>query len=162
MQDTDKYKELCDGLRIKLRSLDKCCAEQPSLMQDVSEQVSASMATATALKLQRDRVRAETSLSARADPDAHGLTKATESAIADVVVVDEKVRKAEDAYESALVEAKRWDGLLNAYEHRRSMLNNEVKLWSGDYFGDVDTEGGRAGRKAKLKNAKHSDTDEDE
>ena len=151
----EDYTRLVERLKIKLRELDRCCAEQPGLLEEVSAEASQSMAHAVSLKLKRDRVRAEVDLEVRRDPDKYDLAKATDKAIVNVVACDQRVQAAEDEYEAANVSAKQWDGLLNAYEHRRSMLNNEVKLWSGDYFSAVDTSGGRAGRKEKLRDEKN-------
>ena len=64
--------------------------------------------------------------------------------MAAAVTADPRVQQAERATIQAQQDADRAAALFNAFEHRRSMLNNEVTLWTSNYWGDVE------GRKERM------------
>ena len=160
---SDEFDGLNEHLRINLGALGQCCAEQAVHYAEAARYASAAGATAERAKLARDRVRAETDLRVRAaDPSAYGLSKYTESSISAVVATQEEVKESEDYYIQALEDSNLWSGLVSAFEHRRSMLNNEVKLWAGEFFGDGATTSGEREDRAAAMRRKRRETEEED
>ena len=135
------YDDLNAGLVIQLKRLHECCAEQPVAYGEAAREASASAAAMERAKLKAKRARATDELRVRKTEDVRerfGIAKLTESSVAAIVETLPDVQAADDEYVVALELHRRWSSLVDAYEHRRSMLNNEVKLWAGEYFSDVD------------------------
>lgn len=146
----ETYNDLSGKLRINLRNLDNECAEQANNYGTAAREYADAMSEMRRAKLKRDRERAALELKVRANPDTYGIGKVTDSAVQACVAGDANVRQLEDAALDAENLATRWEGLLNAWEQRRSMLNNEVRLYSGEYYGDPDAGGGERERRREA------------
>ncbi len=74
------------------------------------------------------------------------------------MTLDERVRTAEDAFAEATRKHDLMQVLVTAFEHRRSMINNEVQLYTNQYWGETQSTapGGSEG-KAALRSEKMRD-----
>ena len=115
-------------LRIDPYNLQTDCAEQPEMYFDVVSGYSEIYCFIQRLKLQSKNRHAVVALMIRKSPKDFGYDKVTDSLVNALIDDDEEMGRIEEL----LVEANGINiiakGLLDALEHRRSMLNNEVQL----------------------------------
>jgi len=129
------YDDLNDDLVIELKRLHECCAEQPVNYGEAARETSAASAAMERAKLKTKRVRGKMEMEVRGTEDVRekfGVVKLTEGSVTAIIETLPEVQTADEEYVTALAEYRRWSGLVDAYEHRRSLLNNEVKLWAGE------------------------------
>ena len=126
--------ELKKGLSIDLEGLHRDAQEQPGLACDSAELGAEAKAEAKRAKLRLEEVKAAIQRTVRANPEAAGIDKVTEASIAAAVTVSPEVmrvsREAIDAEEAAA----KAEAVATAYDHRRSMIKNEVELWQANYW----------------------------
>ena len=124
-------------LAIHLEALHTDAQNQPQDACNAGELAAAAKADAKRAKIELEEAKATVQRDVRANPAMHDLDKTTEGAIAAAVTVSKKVIDAEKKLVDAQEEADTAEALANAYEHRKSMLGAEVKLWLNNYWGDV-------------------------
>ena len=135
------YDGLKKALSFDLDTLHLDARNQAVFAADAGEQAAEAKSAVKRAKLALDEKKAEVAGLARENPMAFSIGKITEAAFVAAVTADTGVHVAEIAVIDAEREAFRAEALANAYEHRRSMLNAEVKLWLSNYWGDVKIEG---------------------
>jgi len=128
------------GLKINLNALHEDMAEHSSLVEKVGNLLATAKLNVAKVKINRDLRRAEIGLRIRANPETFSLTKATEGAINQCVEVETKQYDLELAEHTNVRD--KLEALATAFEHRRSMLNNEVSLFNASYWGTSDVSGG--------------------
>ena len=128
----DDVKEMAsivrDKLQIDIYALEEDCASQPTLYDMVATEYSHIYCFVQRVKVRLEEVEARVGMKIRLDPEAFGLSKLTESALGELIVVDSEVVEIKRVLNDAIELSMEVKGLLDAYEHRRSMLNNEVQL----------------------------------
>jgi len=146
----ERFKGWKERLKINIYDLHNDVASQPSYYADVAEVAAELKSDIQLAKGNLDLVKAEVSSDVRANPDKYGLEKTTEGAILIAVTLDERVRAAEDTYAEATRKHDLMQVLVTAFEHRRSMINNEVQLYTNNYWGELQntTPGGSEGKAA--------------
>jgi len=115
-------------------ALDEEWLRQPGLFMRYCE------ATAEAGKV-RDKakekvgvVRAELDREIRKDPAKYGLEKMTETMVAGAILLQARYTEVADALIEADFKFNILQSAVRAFDHKRSALENEVKLWLGNYF----------------------------
>jgi len=137
------YEELRSRLAINPNSLDGDCATHPVLFEEVGELASCCRAAAKAAKYNLERVQASVQLRYRNGTLASGDTKITEASVMALVATHEEVVKAKAELVDSELISSRCDSLLNAFDHRRSMLSNEVTLITQGFYHQGDIKGRR-------------------
>ena len=138
MEMPEKYDTLRRSLRIHLTALHKDAQEQPELADQAGELAASLKAEARRRRIDVDEAKGRANISIRQNPGQYGLDKVTETAVTACVPIHpdvvKSVREAVDADELADKAA----ALAEAYHHRKSMIQDEVKLYLGNYFGEAE------------------------
>ena len=145
--------DLKEQLAIHVESLHLDARGQPQLAEQAGELAAEAKAAAKRARLEADEVKADVQRDTRARPEAHGIDKITEGAVAAAVTTDAAVREIERAAIGAQEAADKAEAVANAYEHRRSMIKIEAELWLANYFSDVtvqEREMGQTGDQMKA------------
>lgn len=129
------YEELKQKLVIDLHNLPVCCSEQPTLFLEASEEASKAKASAKVEKLNLEKLIATVDLKIRQNKEEKKLT---ESAITSMINTDKSVGEQKELLIQLETEAIKWDSLVEAFNQRRSMLSNEVSLYTYNYFNTSD------------------------
>jgi exonuclease VII small subunit len=85
-------------------------------------------------KQELDIARAEADKEIRNDPEKFGLTKTTDSVVANAILNCGDYQEAYSQYMDAKYEADMARAAVNAFEHRKSALENLVRLYGQQYF----------------------------
>ena len=146
---------LRDKLAIDIYSLEEECSKQPEQYFIAVDMYSKIYCLVQRMKATLEEERAECGLKIREEPEKYGIAKLTESALNDVVTISDAVIE----IKNILNDASEWSivakGLVDAYEHRRSMLNNEVQLRaSGMSSGIASAKTNDFGKKIEQKRKK--------
>ena len=128
-----------DRLAINLQNLHQDVANHAVLYAEIAGTGAELKASAHQAKSQLDLAKAEMSAAIRAQPEKYGVPKVTEASIQAALVVNDRVREAEQEYLDAQCEYESVSVIVTAFEHRRSMLNNEVQLHAADYWGTTQS-----------------------
>ena len=81
-----------------------------------------------------DIAKAEADKNIRDDPEKYGINKVTETAIANAVLIEKGYKKAYSSFLETKYEADMAQAAVNAFEHRKSALENLVRLFGQQYF----------------------------
>ncbi len=128
--------ELWHGrLSINLQTLHLDVAKHAVFYAEIASLGAELKVEAYRLKANLEIVRAEASAEIRANPSRFGLEKTTEAAIQAALTTHADVIDALNEYQEAQREYDGVSAIVTAFEHRRSMLNNEVQLHAADYWG---------------------------
>jgi len=79
-------------------------------------------------------VKAEIDLDIRDNPDKYKLQKVTETAITNIILLEEEYKEAQARLNKAMYEVNVLQGAVYAINDRKSSLENLVKLHGQDYF----------------------------
>ena len=150
--------ELREKLAIDINKLHYVAQGQADLAMEAGELFANAKAEAKQKKMTYEIIQAEVDRDIRANPDTYGLSKVTETVVKSTVVVDAAVRSALTELIEAEKESDLTSALVNAYQHRKSMIQAEVQLFVNNYWGDVsekemESSGGVA--KQQIHDAKH-------
>jgi len=132
------YDELRGRVAINANALSEQCSNHPELFMEAGDLASEARAAAKAAKHNLEQVQATVQLGYR-NGTTHTEAKITETSILALVATDLAVIKAKrELVETELLSSK-CDSLVNAYDHRRSMLTNEVTLATQTFYqtGDI-------------------------
>ena len=121
-------------LAINLQNLHRDIAEHPAYYAEIAEIGAEAKAAMHAAKANKDVIDAEVASEIRSNPEKFGLTKVTEASIKEALTMDSRVRSAQSMFLGAQENSEMIAVLVNAFEHRRSMLNNEVQLYIANYW----------------------------
>lgn len=115
-------------------ALDLEWLDQPKLMLKYAQYAAQLSMERDILKEQVDVVKAELDAEIRTDPEKFGLSKITEGAVSNTILVQEKYKQIMKDYLQSKYEADVAKGAVNAFEHRKNALENLVKLFGQQYF----------------------------
>jgi hypothetical protein len=121
-------------LEINLHKLHEEAAMQAVYYGEAAQKAADLKGEVHRAKLKLDTVRAEVDAEVRTNPEGFGLSKVTESAISGAVTLDSRVQDAEREHLEAQRANDNAQVMVNALEHRRSMINNEVQLYVSQYW----------------------------
>ncbi|MBN2570509.1 MAG: hypothetical protein JXA68_00155 [Ignavibacteriales bacterium] len=114
--------------------LDMEFLDQPSLMVKYSTMLADAKRERDLAKEALDLKKAEIDRDVRNNPDNYDLAKITETAILNVILSDDTYKEANKIYNDANYEVNVLQGVVSAIEHRKSALENLVKLYGQNYF----------------------------
>ena len=124
-----------DDLRIDKYALDKEWLEQPQRYQIYSEFEARAEKEQDEARRNLDLVRAELDSDIRQNPSEYSLKeKPTEAAISNVILSQEKYKDAQQRYIDAKYNLNVLTGNTKSFEHRKSALENLVKLSLSGYY----------------------------
>lgn len=123
-----------EDLLIDPTALDVEWLNQPHLMATYSRELARVELEVDTAKEKVDFVKAELDKEIRTDPESFDLAKATETAITNAILMQKKYKIAMEAYLQAKFEAKVVSGIVKSFDHRKSALENLVKLHGQNYF----------------------------
>jgi len=132
-----EYEELRGLVSIDPTQLDQACADQPVLFMEVMDLASEAKASAKSAKYAWERTQAEVIIDYRTGKIPTDV-KLTETSLISLGIMHEKTMEAKEAQITAERYASKCDGLVSAYDHRRSMLTSEVTLQTTGYFQNCD------------------------
>ena len=135
----DRFKGWKERLAINIYDLHNDVATQPSYYADVAEVAAELKAEVQAAKSNLELVKAEINSDVRANPGQYNLDKVTEGAIQTAVTLSGRVKEADAVYALACRQHDMIQVLVTAFEHRRSMINNEVQLYINNYWGELQS-----------------------
>jgi hypothetical protein len=121
-------------VRIDETALDVECLDQPSLMVKYARLLADAERELDKAKEALDLVKAELDKEIRSDPDKFDLIKATETSVANTVIMQPKYVEASNRVIEAKYEAKVLAGVVRAMDARKTMLETLVKLHGQQYF----------------------------
>lgn len=121
-------------MHIDESALDMELLEQSSLMARYSRLLAEAGRDKDLAKEALDLKRAEIDLDIRDHPDAYKLTKLTETAITNCILTESDFQDCQKQYNDKNFEVNVLKGIVSAIEHRKSALENLVKLYGQNYF----------------------------
>jgi len=133
----EKYGQLRKGLRIHLTALHKDAREQPVKAEEAGNMAAELKAEARRAKIDLEEAKGHANIDIRRDPDQYGLGKVTESAVQATIPIHPDVVRANREYADACERADKAEALSDAYQHRKSMIQDEVRLVLANYFGEA-------------------------
>lgn len=132
-----------ERLAIDLNNLHLIASQHPTYFAEIAALGAKAKGFARRAKALLDLAKSEAENAVRANPSDFGLEKVTEGAIRNAVESCEDVLKAKDELLDAEDLASQIDAIVSGFEHRRSMINNAVALYLGNYWGESAVEGGK-------------------
>jgi hypothetical protein len=127
-----------DLLAIDRYALDIECAKHAKTFGEVSKEFIKSVSIRDRMKEQMDLVKAEVDAKVRQNPEEYIYGKGTEAEIAGIVLMSDEYRAAQHEY----IQAREDVGVLqvakDALEHKKTMLELLVKLYTSNYFSVPD------------------------
>jgi len=123
-----------DDMYIDENALDIELLEQATLMIKYSQLLAEAKQSKDLAKEALDLKKAEIDLDIRDDPEKYQLEKVTENAINNCILMEEDYQTAQKEYHDANYEVNVLQGVVSAVEHRKSALENMVKLFGQNYF----------------------------
>jgi len=145
-----------EEMNINENELDVELLEHPSLMARYSYKLAEARREKDLAKEALDLKKAEIDLDIRDNPESYKLTKVTEAAINNCILMEREYQDAVKDYNEANFEVNVLQGVINAIEHRKSALEQLVKLYGQEYFAGPavphDLTALRKERKARIEN----------
>lgn len=123
-----------ERLAIHLQNLHGDVATHAAYYAEIAELGAELKAQMHQARAQYDLMKAEVDADIRLDPEKFGLPKVTEAALQAAVIADKRVRTAHKDVLRTQRDSDMVQVLVTAFEHRRSMLNNEVQLYIANYW----------------------------
>ncbi len=127
----EKYDRLKAFLHIDVNALEQDCANHSVLFLEASEVVADLKTQLGVAKLNLEQVQSATELEIR---EKYKGEKITEKTIASLVTMETKVQEKQQDIFDLEVHYYKWNNLMSAFDQRRSMLSNEVSLYTSNYF----------------------------
>lgn len=121
---------------IDLNRLDDEWMTHSALYQDYGAQLADAQYKMDTAKTEVDTIKAELDAAIRADPDVFGLEKITEPSVANCIKLQSEYQVAESALHDATRQVRLLQATVRALDHRKSALENLVRLYLANYFGD--------------------------
>ena len=115
-------------------ALDVELIEQPSLMQKYTQELAEAKLERDLAKEALDLKRAEIDLDVRDNPENYQLTKITEAAIGNCILMEDEYKELVKVYNEANFEVNVLQGVVSALDHRKSSLEKLVTLHGQNYF----------------------------
>jgi hypothetical protein len=125
-----------EDLNINLEELHNEWLKQSVLyMQYAEEAAKASRAKDTA-KNKLEVIKAQLDLEIRGDPAKFELAKVTETAVANVILIQGIYQEALREYQQTKYNSDILTAAVRAFDQRKTALENEVRLWIGAYYSE--------------------------
>lgn len=121
-------------IEINPDALDVAWLEQPRLMLQYSKLSAKMRRELDMAKQELDIAKAEADRKIRESPEDYGLAKVTEASVSNAILNEDGYKDAYETYLSAKYESDMASGAVNAFEHRKSALENLVRLYGQQYF----------------------------
>jgi len=122
------------SLAIDVNDLVKECSLQPQNLADTSISYAEILGELKRAKVNLDRHRAVMALAIRTDPSAYGLSKVTESALQETLLVDPAISAMQNEVIDLEVAVAKSQGMRDAFISRSSLLRAEVELYVNSYY----------------------------
>lgn len=142
------YDELRKALPIDANDLDGDCAIHAELLMEAGELHAEAKSESETAKHNLEVTKADIALKYRTG-ELKGEAK-TETAIASLVALHPDVQKREREWIVAQKYTAKCASLMNAFEHRRSMLGNEVDLFVSSYYHGGEVKGRNQAKAREL------------
>jgi hypothetical protein len=133
---TEQAQKIARELDIDLLALEEEWVNQPQAFFMASARLARQRERLDAFKGALSVARADADKEIRDDPEAHGLTKVTEAAVANAVNNHQDVRTMEKKVREQQYKVHLCAGAVDAYEHRKRALESLVKLQGMEYYAD--------------------------
>lgn len=121
---------------INLKELHKEWQRQPSMVRWYGEQIAEARMELSHAKSNKDVDEAELKMRIRKNPAKFELDKVTEGAINEVVVVRMAAKQSSKDVIHAQHKLDMLKAAMDALEHKKKALEDEVFLWSREYFAE--------------------------
>lgn len=121
-------------IEIDETALDIEWLNQPGLMMRYARHLAQMRRDLDEAKQNLDVVKAEVDRNIREFPEKYGIDKLTEGSVNSAVLTSKKYKEAQEKYLNAKFEADMAQGAVNAFEQRKTALENLVKLNGQQYF----------------------------
>lgn len=129
-----KVEDYLLDMEIQIDELEIECLEQPKLMIKYSSMLSEARQRRDLKKEEIDLIRSTLDKKIREDPDTYGLDKVTESAVVNAIIRQEKYQRHTREYHSLNHDFNVLQGVVQAVEQRKSMIEGLIKLNGQQYF----------------------------
>lgn len=123
-----------DDMYIDENALDVEFLDQPAKVVKYARLLAEARRDKDLAKEALDLTKAEINLDIRDNPEKYGLTKITVDAVEACILMEKRYEEAVKEYNDANYEVNVLQGVVNALEHRKSALENLVKLYGQQYF----------------------------
>lgn len=128
-------KEFEKDLGIDPYCLDEEWLKQPGLYMKYSSMAADAQKRRDQLKERLEVIKAELDKKIRLTPSSYVTAeKVTETSIAFTILLQPEYKEGVDSLTEANYELNMLQSAVRAFDHKRSALENEVKLWLGSYF----------------------------
>lgn len=124
-------------LEVHLHDLESGLTNQASLYMKYAELYADAIRERDRAKEALDLYKAEMDSKIRENPDKFGLTKSTETGIANCIIREGEYALRMDTFNNANYRANIMTGARMAFEHRKTALETLSKLYIGGYFSEV-------------------------
>lgn len=121
-------------MRIDEDALELELLEQPSLVAKYSRLLAEAKRDRDLLRENLDLVKAEINLDIRDNPTKYKLEKLTVDSVNACILMEDDFKKAQKDLNDSSFEVNVLTGVISAIDHRKSALENLVKLFGMDYF----------------------------
>lgn len=115
-------------------ALDQEWLRHPVLMLKYAQHSAKMQHKLEAAKQALDIAKSEADKMIRTDPESYEILKVTEASVANAIINEDGYKSAYEDYLSTKYEADMARAAVNAFEHRKSALENLVKLYGQQYF----------------------------
>ena len=123
-----------DDIKIDETALDIECLNQPSLMLKYGRFIAEKERQVSMDKMNLDIVRAEIDKDVRTNPEEYGITKITETVVANEIIANEGAQKAERAVMDSVYQLKTARIAIDAIQQKKDMLEALIRLHGQQYF----------------------------
>lgn len=121
-------------IKIDPDDLDLEFLAQPTLMLKYTRHLAQMRKEVDEAKQNLDIKQAEVDRKIRENPEAYGIEKVTENSIRSAILTEDEFQEAQKDFLDAKYEMDMAQGAVNAFEQRKSALENLVKLHGMNYF----------------------------
>lgn len=121
-------------IEIDGEALDQEWLEQPKLMLRYTRHLADMKKNLDDAKQELDISKAEADKKIRTNPEKYGIEKITEASVANAILNEKGYKAAYTAFLEAKYETDMAQGAVQAFEQRKSALENLVKLYGQNYF----------------------------
>ena len=133
----ERIDELREALAINVNALDRDCQTQPQHIAEIGEILASLRLEAKKAKMAYDEMCSVAERQIRDNPDTFGVSKVTDASVKAAVGIHGDVHNAREKLLYAEYESEKVSAIVDGYHHRRSMLDNEVKLVLSGLYGEV-------------------------
>jgi len=123
-----------EDIRIDETALDVEWLRQASLMMKYSKHLAHLLHEKDLVKVDLDLVKARLDKSIRTKPSNYGIDKITETVVTNTIITQEDYLEAQAAYMQAEYEVNIAQAAVNAFNARKTALENLVRLFGQQYF----------------------------